>query len=804
MTQRIRRLRDELLDGIPEICPERAVIFTESMRKSEGQPIVKRRAEAFYDVLDKMSLFTRDGDLLVGNQARSLRAAPVFPEYSVEWIVKEFEGDPYHFAERPTDKFQYTDETKQQILEVIDYWRGKTLFHNFRKLLPDEVNQAWDLGIIDCTWVSAAGLGNIVPDYEKLLKNGLEANIKRAKEIMASLDLAEPDQIKKYWFLEAVVKTNEAVINFAHRFAAKLDKMAEQEQDAKRKQELLTMAANCRRVPEKPATSFWEALQFVWFIHLAIQIETNGHAISLGRFDQFLWPYYQHDIANGIITKEQALELTEAFFIKCNEVNKLRSWNDTEYFPGYHMAENLAIGGQTSDGLDAANEFTYLVLDATENLRLPKPSVSIKWFEGTSDEFMDRALEVVQKHTGGQPAFYNDLGVMRMLKNMGIKNEDLYNWVPDGCIEASIPGKWDFAAKGPWLNVAKVFELTINNGKDPKTGITFLPGDGDLSTFADIHQLVRAFKKQLHYFMRLQVIAEHINDEMHKLHDINAFRSSLIEDCIGRGLSLIEGGSIYSADGGPTVGTITAADSLAAIETAVFKEKWLKGEQLLHALQTDFQDQTTSPTGEEIRQMLLNRAPKFGNDDDRADKWAYELMDYIGSTYHRDFKNSRYGKGPIPGTYAFSQSSVTGNVPFGKFVGATPDGRLAGTPLNNGISPSNGAEQNGLTATINSVSKMPSIWFQKGAIFNVRLTPDTLLTEQGRQRVLSLIKVLFRNYQYHIQFNVLGTETLREAQAHPEEYRDLMVRVAGYSAFYTPLSRELQEDIIKRMAFEVS
>ena len=202
--------------------------------------------------------------------------------------------------------------------------------------------------------------------------------------------------------------------------------------------------------------------------------------------------------------------------------------------------------------------------------------------------------------------------------------------------------------------------------------------------------------------------------------------------------------------------------------------------------------------------MLLNRAPKFGNDDDRADKWAYELMGYIGSTYHRDFKNSRYGKGPIPGTYAFSQSSVTGNVPFGKFVGATPDGRLAGTPLNNGISPSNGAEQNGLTATINSVSKMPSIWFQKGAIFNVRLTPDTLLTEQGRQRVLSLIKVLFRNYQYHIQFNVLGTETLREAQAHPEEYRDLMVRVAGYSAFYTPLSRELQEDIIKRMAFEVS
>jgi len=803
MESRIMNLRDELLDNIPEICPERARIFTECMKESEGQPIVKRRAKAFYEVLDKMSIYVRDGELLVGNQARSLRAAPIFPEYSVEWIEKEFNGDPYYFNERPTDKFTYTEEAKEELQEIAAYWKGKTIFHNLRELLPEEANKAWNMGVIDETWVSAGGLGNIIFDYELLLNNGLEFIIKKAEKKMESLDLSEPDQIKKYWFLESVILTNKAVINFAHRFAGKLKEMAAQENDLQRKKELKVMAENCQRVPEKPATTFWEALQFVWFVHLAIQIETNGHAISLGRFDQYLWPFYERELKNELINKEQALELVEAFFIKTNEVNKLRSWADTEYFPGYHMAENLAIGGQTSEGLDAVNELTYTVLEATGELKLTKPSVSLKWFEGSSDEFMEKALEVVQNHAGGQPAFYNDPGVMRMLKNMGIKTEDLYNWAPDGCIEASIPGKWDFAAKGPWLNTAKVFEITINNGKDPKTGVTLLPGDGDLSTFNNINELAKAFKKQLHYYMRIQVITEHINDELHKMHDINAFRSSLIKDCIERGKSLIEGGSIYSADGGPTVGTITASDSLTAIETAVFDKKWISGEELQHALLTNFEDNSTSPTGEEIKQMLLNKTPKYGNDNNRADKWAYNVMDYIGSTYHKDFKNSRYGKGPIPGTYAYSQSSVTGNVPFGSFVGATPNGRQNGEPLNNGISPSNGAEQNGPTATINSVAKLPSIWFQKGAIFNVRLNPDILQTPAGKKRVLSLIKTLFNNDQYHIQFNVVGSQTLRDAREHPENYRDLMVRVAGYSAFFTPLNEELQEDIIKRMEFEL-
>lgn len=802
MSLRTRKLRDELIDIVPQICPERAGIFTQSMKETDGQPNVIRRARAFYEVLNKMSIYIRDDELIVGNQAGRPRSAPVYPEYSTEWIVREFNGDPYHFYERPNDIYHYDEETKNELLDIINYWEGKTIYKNLRELLPEKAKMAWDIGAIDDDWVTQNGFGNILPDYEVVLKQGLRGVTERARAKMDELDLTEPGNARKHWFLQSVITSNQAVINFARRYADKIEQMAKNEDNKDRKAELEEMAKNCRRVPENPPGSFWEALQAVWFIHLGIQMETNGIAISFGRFDQYMWPYYKNDIEKGTITREKALELVEAFFIKSNELCVFRSWAGAKFFPGYHMAVNLAVGGQTKDGKDAVNDLTYIVLDACENIRLPRPSVSVKWFEGTSQEFMDRALEVVQKNKGGQPAFYNDPGVMRMLKNMGIAESDLWNWAPVGCIEASIPGKWDFACKGPRMNKAKILEITLNNGKDPATGITLLPGDGDLTTFKSAQEIMNAFKKQLHFYMEQQVIIEHMNDELHIQHDINTFRASLIEDCIGRGKSLIEGGSIYSAEGGPTVGAITAGDCIAAIETAVFDKKWITGEQLQHALKTNFEDNSTSPTGEEIRLMLWNKVSKFGNDDDKVDKWSVAVTDYIGSTYLKDFKNSRYGKGPIPAAYSYCQSSVTANVAMGNNVGATPDGRKAGKPLNNGVSPSTGVERNGITAVINSAGKLPSIWFSRGAIFNVRLTPETLQSPEGRKRVSGLIKTLFENYQYHIQFNVVGTDTLRDAQEHPENYKDLMVRVAGYSAFFAPLNSELQEDIIKRIALD--
>lgn len=803
MTPRIQKLRDGLFASFPAICPERAVIFTNSMKETEGKPIVKRRAQSLEEVLTKMTIFVRDGELLVGNQASSVRAAPVFPEYSTDWIEREFEGDPYHFEQRPCDQFTYTEEARDQVLETIDYWRNKTLINNVWSQLPEQARIAWEINAIDDTWCAAAGLGNVLPDHSMVLGEGLNGVIARARKRLDEIDLTEPGMISQYWFLQAVVQSNRAVIAYAERFAELLEKEAGKEKNETRRKELATMAENCRVVPANPAKTFWQAIQTVWFIQLILQIETNGHAISLGRFDQYLRPYFQKDISEGRITREFALELVESFFVKANEINKLRSWPDSEYFPGYHLAENLAIGGQTADGEDAVNELTLVVLDATEEMGLPKPSVSLKWFEGTSDDFMHRALEVVQKHNGGQPALYSDPGVMRILENMGVAAEDLYDWAPVGCIEASIPGKWDFAAKGSWLNLAKVFEITLNNGTDPATGITLFPGDGDLTTFKSTREIMEAYKKQLRYFMELQVIVEHISDEMHILHDQNAFRSSLVYDSIERGRSLIEGGARYTADGGPTAGAVTVGDSLTAIEYALFDKKVLTAEHLKHALETNFEDETTSPTGREIRQLLLNKVPKFGNDDDYADLWTVEIDDFLGSTYHNEFKSSRYGKGPKPGTFALSLSSVTGNVAFGKSVGATPNGRKKGAPVNNGVSPSNGSEQSGPTALIQSEGKLPSIWFQKGSIFNMRLSGNTLTSEGGRNRVLALVKTHFLNNQYHIQFNVLDDETLVDAQQNPEEYRDLMVRIAGYSAFFTPLNKELQNDVIERMKFEM-
>lgn len=803
METRIQTLRDGLFESFPAICPERAVIFTDSMKLTEGEPIVKRRAQSLFDVLDQMTIFVRDGELLVGNQASSVRAAPVFPEYSTDWIVSEFNGEPYHFAQRPCDQFTYTDEARDRILETIDYWKNKTLFKNVWSQLPEEARVAWEINAIDDTWCAGAGLGNVLPDHQMVLEHGLNDVIRRAEERIREIDLTEPGTISQYWFLQAVVTANKAVINFARRFADQLDELAAGESDSKRKAELETMAANCRRVPAEPAETFWQAIQTVWFIQLILQIETNGHAISLGRFDQYLLPYYERDIAAGTLTREFALELVESFFIKANEINKLRSWPDSEYFPGYHLAENLAIGGQTADGKDAVNELTHIVLDATAEMGLTKPSVSLRWFEGTPDEFMHRALEVVQAHQGGQPALYSDPGVMRILENMGIAKEDLHTWAPVGCIEATVPGKWDFAAKGSWLNLAKVFEITLNNGTDPATGYTLLRGDGDLTSFKSSEEIMAAYKRQLHYYMELQVIVEHISDEMHILHDQNAFRSSLVHDCIERGKSLIEGGARYTADGGPTAGAVSVGDSFAAVEYALFDRKILTPDQLKHAIDTNFEDATTSPSGPEIRQMMIHKVPKFGNDDDYADKWTVEIDEYLGRTYQHDFKSSRYGKGPVPANFALSLSSVTGNVAFGKSVGALPNGRKAGAPVNNGVSPANGSEQNGPTAVINSEAKLPSIWFQKGSIFNMRLSANTLNNEEGRNRALALVKTHFKNNQYHIQFNVLDDDTLVEAQEHPEEYRDLMVRIAGYSAFFTPLNRELQNDVIERMKFEM-
>lgn len=803
MNERIQRLRKELTEQKPYVDGERCKIFTESMKTTDGLPIIIRRAKSFYEVLDKMTVWVKPGELIVGNMAKNAKSSPVFPEYSAQWILEELDGKPYRWEDRPGDKFYILPEDEKIVRECAEYWNGKTLYDYVRKNLPKEVNDAWDAGVTDETWVCAAGLGNEIVDYKMVVEKGLEDVLTRIQEKKDSIDILDPDALKQLHFLEAAKLGNEAVLNYSNRLADKCEEEAGKTDDPEYKKELMELAEICRYVPSHPARTFQEAVQSIFMVLLAVHMESNGHAISLGRFDQYVYPLYKKDIEEGRITKEKALEIIECFFIKCNELNKLRSWPDTEFFMGYQMFINLAICGQTVEGKDATNDISRMCIQACRELKLITPSVSVKCFDGTTDEVLMDALEATIEHKGGMPAFYNDKAFIKILREMGVAEEDLVDWCPDGCIEASIPGKWDFAAKGPWLSIEKVLEITLNNGKDPATGTVFRNPDKDIVASSSMEDIFEEYKKTLKYFLDLNCLTEHINDEVHVRYDLNAFRSSLVQDCIGRCLDLVEGGALYSADGGPTAGTISAGDALTGIEYLVFDKKILTMEQLLHACATNFEDESTTPTGKEIQMIMKNKVPKFGNDDDYADKWVVAIEEYVGHSLNHDYKSSKYGKGPVPCCFAYSQTPVTGNISFGSRIGATPDGRSAGEPVNNGVSPANGSERNGATAACNSVAKIPTIYDQKGNIFNMRLAPSTIANPESRQKILDMMRALFDKDAEQIQFNVVDNEVLKEAQKRPEDFPDLMVRVSGYSALFTSLGVACQNDVINRTEVEM-
>lgn len=803
MNERIQRLRKELTEQKPYVDGERCKIFTESMKTTDGLPIIIRRAKSFYEVLDKMTVWVKPGELIVGNMAKNAKSSPVFPEYSAQWILEELDGKPYRWEDRPGDKFYILPEDEKIVRECAEYWNGKTLYDYVRKNLPKEVNDAWDAGVTDETWVCAAGLGNEIVDYKMVVEKGLEDVLTRIQEKKDSIDILDPDALKQLHFLEAAKLGNEAVLNYSNRLADKCEEEAGKTDDPEYKKELMELAEICRYVPSHPARTFQEAVQSIFMVLLAVHMESNGHAISLGRFDQYVYPLYKKDIEEGRITKEKALEIIECFFIKCNELNKLRSWPDTEFFMGYQMFINLAICGQTVEGKDATNDISRMCIQACRELKLITPSVSVKCFDGTTDEVLMDALEATIEHKGGMPAFYNDKAFIKILREMGVAEEDLVDWCPDGCIEASIPGKWDFAAKGPWLSIEKVLEITLNNGKDPATGTVFRNPDKDIVASSSMEDIFEEYKKTLKYFLDLNCLTEHINDEVHVRYDLNAFRSSLVQDCIGRCLDLVEGGALYSADGGPTAGTISAGDALTGIEYLVFDKKILTMEQLLHACATNFEDESTTPTGKEIQMIMKNKAPKFGNDDDYADKWVVAIEEYVGHSLNHDYKSSKYGKGPVPCCFAYSQTPVTGNISFGSRIGATPDGRSAGEPVNNGVSPANGSERNGATAACNSVAKIPTIYDQKGNIFNMRLAPSTIANQESRQKILDMMRALFDKDAEQIQFNVVDNEVLKEAQKRPEDFPNLMVRVSGYSALFTSLGAACQNDVINRTEVEM-
>jgi formate C-acetyltransferase len=626
------------------------------------------------------------------------------------------------------------------------------------------------------------GVGHISVDYAKVLNHGLNSVLAEAEAEMAMLDVTNPEHLKTRHFLRAVVIANTAVIHFAERFAVEAERLASVEGDPVREAELKEIARICRKVPAFPAETFWEALQSFWFIQLAIQLESNGHSISPMRFDQYIYPFYK--ASEDRMSMDDMQELLDLLWVKFNEINKVRDEGSTKAFGGYPMFQNLIVGGQTRDGMDATNELSYMCLQATANTKLYQPSISIRIHDNTPDSLYIKALDVSRIGLG-MPAYYSDRVIIPGLLSRGLTREDARDYGIIGCVEPQVGGKTEGWHDAAFFNMAKVLELALYDGVDPATGNQLGPRTGMLTSFASFDDVMEAYRQQMQYFVKLLVVSDNAVDLAHGMRAPLPFLSSLVADCIVEGKSLQEGGAHYNFTGPQGVGVANVGDSLAALKKLVFTDKAVTLGEMKELLDTNFEGK------EDLRQMLLNRAPKYGNDNDYADELARE-----GALIYCDevekYRNPRGGQFQ-PGLYP-----VSANVPLGTVVGAMPDGRLAGTPLADGVSPVSGRDNLGPTAAVKSVAKLDHQIASNGTLLNQKFHPNALKDEAGLRNLMAVTETLFTQGGLHVQYNVVSRETLLDAQEHPENYRGLVVRVAGYSAFFTALDPALQNDIIAR------
>ena len=630
-------------------------------------------------------------------------------------------------------------------------------------------------------------------DYQQVLKTGLKGYEERVRQLKDGLDLCVVENIDKYQFYKAVLIVIEAVKTYALRFS-KLAKELAMKADEKRKAELLEISRICAKVPYEPAQTFHEAVQSTWFIQLILQIESNGHSLSYGRFDQYIYPYYQHDIDHGLINDDQVVEILTNLWIKTLTINKVRSQAHTFSSAGSPMYQNVTIGGQTPDKKDATNALSYLVLKSVAQTRLPQPNLTVRYHRNMPKAFLDEAIEVMKLGTG-MPAFNSDEVIIPSFIEKGVKEEDAYNYSAIGCVETAVPGKWGYRCTGmSYMNFPRILLITMNDGIDPTSGKRFVKGRGRFEDMKSFDELMKAIDHVLRELTRMSVIVENAIDLALERDVPDVLCSALTEDCIGRGKTIKEGGAVYDFISGLQVGIANMADSLAAIKKLVFEEKKITPVQLMAALADDF----TSVENQRIQNMLINDAPKYGNDDDYVDQLVVEVYNsYIDEM--KKYPNTRYGRGPIGGIRYAGTSSISANVGQGYGTMATPDGRKAHTPLAEGCSPAHSMDKSGPTAVFKSVSKLPTHEITGGVLLNQKVTPQMLAKEENKEKLEMMIKTFFNRLDgYHVQYNVVSRDTLIDAQKHPEKHKDLIVRVAGYSAFFNVLSKATQDDIIGR------
>ena len=781
MNERIKRLRDRFINSKRVVDIERALIITEIYKAHEEKPQIIKKALALKAILSKMSIVVRDHELIVGNQTKHHRGGPLCPEYAVDWILDQMDT----FQTRRGDRFKITEEQKEILNDVLPYWKGRSLRDKIKGCLPPSVKEMLTTGIFTNENFTMSAPGHMIPDHQTVLDKGFNGIKSDCEAAIKKLQPDDLDYAHRFNLYTACSTVCDALIEFADRYAQTAKEIAQQESDEPRRNELLRISENCLRVPAGPARTFWEAVQCLYFIQVGMMIEGNGLAISLGRLDQILYPYYRNDISKGRLTKEEALELIECFYLKINEIDKLASNESTSFLQGPAHGQTVTLGGVTEDGRDATNELSHLFVEADLDIRLVQPDLAIRVHRTTPQDFLVKACVNVREGLT-KPKFFNDEVIIQSLLDLEVPLEEARNWGSLGCSEPVIVGKTNSWGNSGHLNLAKCLELALNDGKCLLTQKQMGPETGDPKQFKTIDEVLEAFRKQVEFFINHLVIYDNIIDQMHAEIAPVPLYSILTRDCLKNGMEFNHGGARFNFTSPLGVGPVTTGDSLAAIDKVVFEDRTLSMEQLIEALKEDFEGK------EDLRQMLINRAPKFGNDNDRVDGLCNEVLKIFCDTL-RKYKNMR--NGPFIGGLYY----LTANIPFGKRTAATPDGRKSGEPLNDGgISPVHGRDKAGFTAVAKSIGKLDNQRVPHGLILNQRLHP-TLLEGEEKLRTFSHYITTFMDLGgWHTQFNIITSDKLREAQTEPENYRDLVIRVAGYSAYFTQLEKEVQNDIIER------
>jgi pyruvate formate-lyase/glycerol dehydratase family glycyl radical enzyme len=825
-SDRIKRLVDHLYAKMPEIEAARAELITESFKATEGQPVVMRKARSFEHILKNLPIIIRPEELIVGSTTIAPRGCQTYPEFSYEWLEAEFET----VETRSADPFYISDETKKRLLAADAYWKGKTTSELATSYMAPETLRAMKHNFFTPGNYFYNGVGHVTVQYETVLAIGLNGVKEKVRKEMENCHFGDADYSTKMCFLESILISCDAVITYANRYAKMAEEMAEKETDAARRQELLTIARVCKNVPEFPAESFQEACQSFWFIQQVLQIESSGHSISPGRFDQYMYPYYEKDLKEGSLTREYAQELIDCIWVKLNDLNKCRDAASAEGFAGYSLFQNLIAGGQNKDGEDVTNDLSFMCIQASMHVHLPAPSLSVRVWNGSPHEFLIKAAELTR--TGiGLPAYYNDEVIIPALQNRGLSLADAREYNIIGCVEPQKAGKTDGWHDAAFFNMCRPLEMVFSNGMDKGVQIGVRTGDvTEMKTFDEFYD---AYKKQMEYFISLLVNADNAIDVAHAERCPLPFLSCMVDDCMKRGKSVQEGGAVYNFTGPQGFGIANMADSLYAIRKLVYEEKKVTMEEMKEALAWNYgkgidaqsaadittivmqklqengigvNEQTakavmTAALGaepspekkarfEEIHK-LIDEVPKYGNDIPDVDYFARD----VAYTYTKPLQ--KY-KNPRGGHYQAGLYPVSANVPLGGQTGATPDGRYAHTPVADGVSPSAGKDVKGPTAAATSVSRLDHFIVSNGTLFNQKFHPSALAGREGLEKFVALIRGYFDQKGMHMQFNVVDRETLLDAQKHPEKYKHLVVRVAGYSALFTTLSRSLQDDIIRR------